>query len=186
MFWPFLSGNVLVWYIKHCFRKEDIANEVAAGLWVGRYPLAIKSGDKRFLELIQKDLVCVVDLTVEFPLKTSFVGTAVYHSCPSLDRLMSTPTALAKLAVNLLALRRSSSDGTKQAMYVHCANGHGRSALVAAMVLIMNNECNDFEHAKVVMRENRPGIKWQQHQEAVAKCSLLEAQASVKLVPANE
>ena len=171
-FLPFLTGNFVVWWLKHALcRKEDLGNEVSGGaqeLWVGRYPLHIKTDDTRVLRNLHAiGVTCVVDLTCEFPAHKRFVKQASYFCCPSLDRLMASPETLSRAAVNVLDKVREPG-----AVYVHCANGHGRSALFAGILLILCNRCSSLAEAEVLMKSGRPGIKWQPHQEMVAKLAL--------------
>src|SRR5262249_61733342 len=49
--------------------------------------------------------------------------------------------------------------GWQGTVYVHCAAGHGRSATVAAAVLIARCLAGSVEEAEHLMRKVRPGIR---------------------------
>ena len=44
-------------------------------------------------------------------------------------------------------------------VYVHCALGHGRSALVTAAVLLRRGIVGDVRAAELHLRERRPGVR---------------------------
>ena len=48
--------------------------------------------------------------------------------------------------------------------YIHCANGHGRSASLAALVMVLKGESADTVAAFAAMKRHRPlvGIQLQQ------------------------
>jgi protein-tyrosine phosphatase len=161
-FFPYLLGMYSFWYLKHMCLGEQVCNQVAAGIWVGRFPLNILSNDSRF----DNRLTHVVDLTCEFPSRRAFHGNIQTYLCaPSLDRLLADPRTLLDCAKKVL-------NDSDSCTYVHCANGHGRSGLFAGMLLVMRGECKDLDAAKIFMRKKRSVINWQPHQQAVAQLSL--------------
>lgn len=52
-------------------------------------------------------------------------------------------------------------------VYVHCANGHGRSASLAAMVMVLRGEADSWREAFRLMRLSRPLVHIQPPQEAI-------------------
>ena len=54
-------------------------------------------------------------------------------------------------------------------IYVHCANGHGRSGLFAGMMLVVMGVCGDLDAAKGRMRLKRSVINWQVRTKIVLK-----------------
>ena len=52
--------------------------------------------------------------------------------------------------------------------FVHCANGHGRSSLVVAMVMIIRGVAPDIKSAYDLMRQHRPRVHYQPAQERSA------------------
>src|SRR5262249_39640038 len=49
--------------------------------------------------------------------------------------------------------------GTTSAVYIHCAAGHGRSATVAAAVLLARGLASDVKEAEALLRKARPGVR---------------------------
>lgn len=49
--------------------------------------------------------------------------------------------------------------------YVHCANGHGRSATYCAVVMMYRGQARGWRHAFTVMKAKRPWINIQRPQE---------------------
>ena len=58
-------------------------------------------------------------------------------------------------------------------MYIHCANGHGRSGVFAAIMLVARGLLSDLDEAKKYLKEKRSVINWQEHQQDVAEDVLL-------------
>ena len=48
--------------------------------------------------------------------------------------------------------------------YIHCANGHGRSASLAALVMVLRGEVPDTAAAFVAMKAKRAQVKIQMQQ----------------------
>ena len=139
--------------------REQVCNEVwSGGIWVGRYPWEISIQDKRFSE---HPISHVVDLTGELP-RLSFHNKVQYICCPSLDRLLCDPVILADACQSL----------PESGVYIHCANGHGRSGLFAALYLVHNGMCKNIDEAKIIMKRKRNVLNWQPHQQNVAEEAL--------------
>ncbi len=162
-FLPFHLGHFAAWRLKHLCKGENPAEEVADGIWVGRYPLEIGIGDARFRG---RPVSHVVDLTGEFPARAAFHGAegVTYLCLPSLDRLLSSPERLAAAA---RVVHRDAS-----CAFVHCANGHGRSGLFAGILLVLRGDAPDLDAAKRQMKRKRSVLNWQIHQQVVAERAL--------------
>ena len=122
-FFPFFAVSWLFWSIKHVVLDffEDPYNEVSDGFWVGRWP-------RRYPAEFPVEADNVVDLTAEFPARRTVVRERTYLCCPCLDMEMPQARALADFAQRVASLQGRT--------YVHFANGHGRSALIVAMVCV--------------------------------------------------
>lgn len=144
--WPTL-GPVLgllsaLWHLQLWVRREAVCHEVAAGVWLGRRP--------RYGE-IPAGVRLVVDLTAEFA-KAPGVGMGHEYAClPTLDGL-----APGAVEVEAILAKIEACGGP---VYVHCALGHGRSALVAAAVLLRRGIVGDIRAAELHLRERRPGVR---------------------------
>jgi len=146
---PYLLLTWLLWYLQTRFSKEAICNEVTPGLWLGR---------RASVKELPPDTTLIVDLTSEFsearPLRTG----CAYLCLPALDNAAPDPEAFRK-AVWVAA----AWDGV---VYVHCALGHGRSALVAAAILMARGMAGNPEEAFARVKQARPGVRLNQRQWA--------------------
>ena len=166
IFLPYLFGAFVFWRIKHLWKGEHVCDKVAHGIWVGRYPLHLSVDDPRFAE---QPLKIVVDLTGEFPTRRAFHGRTTYLCAPSLDGLLADPRVLLDTA---RAVITSYDAERNHSVYVHCANGHGRSGLFAGILMVMRGDCSSLEEARVLMKSRRSVIGWQPHQQRIAEETL--------------
>ena len=142
-FLPFLATSWLVWWFRHtCIhRAEQPYNEVVPGIFLGRYPWP----------QLQKTRCCpgafptacgsggasepacgVVDMCCEFPAHGAIVAQSqgLYRCLPCLDGDMPADEAAFVAMCQEVA-------GWDKSVYVHCANGRGRSACVVVMLLVL-------------------------------------------------
>lgn len=136
---------LLAWGVWHLWRwrtSEDCCNEVCPGLWVGRKPLR---GD------LPEGAGCIVDLTSEFARCRAVIEGRKYYCLPILDRFVPLKKELLDL------IERLSKE--KGGIYIHCAMGHGRSAMVAAALIIARGLADNPEDAIQRIKAARPGIK---------------------------
>jgi protein-tyrosine phosphatase len=141
------------WSVARLVSREDCSNEVAPGLWLGRRPLP---GE------LPAGVDLIVDLTAEFPENASVRAGREYVCIPVLDTTAPGDDDMRELVDRLCAHPGKA--------YVHCAQGHGRSACVVAAVLIRRGIAADLAAAEARLKECRPGasLKWVQR-EAVAR-----------------
>ncbi len=155
---PYFAVAWTLWQIKSRLGSENAYDEVAPGILVGRRPLEPSEAPR--------DMELVVDLTSEFPRSPSTAHVAGYECIPTLDTTAPNDADFAALVGRL--------EGQDGPIFVHCAMGHGRSATVAAALMIRRGLVADVEAAIVAMRERRPRIHLHRTQrEAVAR--LVEA-----------
>jgi protein-tyrosine phosphatase len=99
-----------------------------------------------------------VDLSAEFPRTGRGLPGKAYWCVPILDASVPDEHALAALLNQI----RTWPGG----VFVHCASGHGRSALVGAAVLIARGLANGSRQAEERLRKARPGIHLNRNQRA--------------------
>ncbi len=139
---------------------EPVANEVAAGVWVGRRPRAHELPD---------GIAIVVDLCAELTAAPGVAAGRAYLAIPTLDATSPSPAEIARAVDAILA--------TGGAAFIHCAFGHGRSATVAAAVLVRRGDAT-LEDVERKMRACRPRIGLNAHQRvALAEAVRLGAPA---------
>ena len=149
---PYLAYTWLLHEITRWFLREAVANEVAPGLWVGRRPTARE---------LPSDCRLVVDLCAELPASRGVASARGYLCLPALDASAPTPSQID------VAVKAIESCGG--AAFVHCAFGHGRSATIAAAVLLSRREAT-LEDVIDKLRVARPRISlsWGQRRALAA------------------
>src|ERR1041384_511535 len=150
--WAWLAWAPIFGYMRllhelaRSLTDEPVANEVAPGVWVGRRP--------RRHEL-PPGIAIVVDLCAELAAAPGVATGRGYLSIPTLDATSPTPDQIAGAVDTMLA-----AGGP---VFVHCAFGHGRSATVAAALLIRRGDAT-LEDVEGKLRARRPRIGLNPHQ----------------------
>lgn len=139
---PYLLLTWLVFHIVTTLRGSRDASEVTRGLWLGRRPM---------LRDVPIGTTLIADMTCEFSAVRGLDEACAYIALPTLDN--SAPPLAGLLA---FVRRIAAHEGV---VYLHCAQGHGRSALVAACVLIARGKAKDPESALAMIRKVRPRIR---------------------------
>ena len=148
-FGPYLAFTLVVHHLARLL-PEPALDEVAPNLFVGRRVLAheLPAGIQR-----------VVDLTAELHEPRGVRQRAHYRCLPTLDATVPDPAGLAALVEELARL--------EEPLFLHCAQGHGRSATLAAAILLRRGACADPDAAEALMRRARPGIRLKPAQRRV-------------------
>lgn len=155
--WPYFALTALSYCLSRVLaRREGAFVEVAPNVILGR---RLTARESRRAET--QGWVAVLDLAAELPEAQPLRDLANYRSLPVLD---ATAMHTAQLRDAVEWVSRNASDGP---VYVHCALGHGRSALVAAAYLIAAGLAPDAKAAVKRLRELRPGVRLQRSQRRV-------------------
>ncbi len=142
LLFPYLAVTWLLWVMQTRLTREPRHHEIVSSLWLGRYC----SQDE-----LPSGVVRIVDLTSEFPEPKSVTTGRTYLCLPTLDT-----SAPSLEAFHDLIRTVASSD---QPTYIHCALGHGRSAMVVIAVLIARGDAATLDEAIAKVKAIRPGIK---------------------------
>jgi hypothetical protein len=153
---PIFGYMRLLHELARSLTDESVGDEVAPGVWVGRRP--------RRHELPAGTAI-VVDLCAELPEAPGVAADRRYLAIPTLDATAPPPGEIVRAVEAVLA--------TPGAAFIHCAFGHGRSATVAAAVLVRRGEAT-LDDVERILRAARPRIGLNAHQrralaEAVAR-----------------
>lgn len=155
LFWPFHGLNFLFLSSFRRGKKENrfdlIDDKIVLGCQLSREHEA---------ELAAHSVCAVLDLTCEFA-EASFLRHLDYRSIPILDTHTPPLEALQEGADFLV---QSAAQGP---VYVHCALGHGRSALFVAAYLIRSRKAKTADEAIEFIRARRPNIGLHPGQRAV-------------------
>lgn len=154
--WPLLGYMRLMHELARSLTSEPVANEVAPGIWVGRRPRRHELPD---------GIAIVVDLCAELPEAPGVANGRGYLAIPTLDAMSPTPDQIARAVDAMLAAGGPA--------FIHCAFGHGRSATVAAALLVRRGDAT-LDGVEAMLRARRPRIGLNAHQrralaEAVAR-----------------
>ena len=149
---PHLAPLWLTWRLVRAVSREDCSNEVVPGVFVGRRPLA---GE------IPPEVTLLVDLTAEFPELRAVQAGRQYVSAPMLDTGIAQREPFAELVRQV-----SQWPG---AVYIHCAQGHGRSGTLATAVIVAKGHCATADEAVSMLRAARPRLRLGRNQLAFAK-----------------
>lgn len=141
LLFPYLVVAWTLWQLKSRFLSRDAWHEVAPGVRLGRRPLRASE--------LPPDTRCVVDLTSEMPRVFPELGLK-YFCLPMLDTSVAPDDELAEL-VELIA----NEEGP---LYLHCAMGHGRSATVAAALLLRRGLATSADDAIARLKAVRPSV----------------------------
>jgi len=141
---PFLIfmrvGREVLWRAHH---QEAAYDEVGPGIYVGRWLRR---------DALPEDAAVVVDMTSELTAPPCVRALTDRYIClPTLDG-----SAPSEAELHELLERLADHQGP---LYVHCAAGHGRSAMVAATLLVSRGHAADVAGAVALMRRARPGVR---------------------------
>ncbi len=148
LFWPYHLMNWLTWGLFRWGVRENPFDEVAPGVFLGGRLL---SSDRTRFQAAR--IASTLDLTVEFSEIGFIRATRGYACLPVLDR---TPLSLAELRVAVQFIEQRLASGP---VFVHCALGHGRSAMAVAAWLLHKRMARSPAAAVAQLREKRPGVR---------------------------
>ncbi|MEM0970512.1 MAG: hypothetical protein AAF191_00160 [Verrucomicrobiota bacterium] len=138
---PYLLIGWTAWHLLRLVDRAPAWQRIDEGLTIGRRVLP-----QEFPEAV--DLT--VDLTTEFREPPGVVRATAYLSHPILDNHAPPPEELSAL------VERISDQGH---VYIHCAEGHGRAALLSACVLLRRGVVQTPEEAVQRLQEKRPRVR---------------------------
>jgi len=148
VWWPVFVFQWIGHELARSVTSEPVANEVAPGVWVGRRPRP---------DELPAGIAIVVDLCAEMPAARGVNDGREYITVPTLDARTPTPAELV-----MIVDRVQAAGGPA---FIHCAFGHGRSATVAAAVLVRRG-LYTLDTVEAAMKAKRPRIGLNRRQRA--------------------
>lgn len=136
---PYLAPFYGIWHLLRLTLPEAPFAEVVPGFFLGR----------RLLLHEYPRVKTLVDLTAE--LDEHIPSNADLFAFPILDGAPAPPAMLREMARKIAS--------SPQPIYLHCAQGHGRTSMVAAAVLIELGVVQSVPEALEKIRMVRPGAK---------------------------
>jgi hypothetical protein len=139
LFVPYFAFAWLLWRTHRLISREDAWNEVAPGLFLGR----------RVEGRELPDVPAVVDMTAEFVEPRSIRRLPGYHCLATLDANAPDERRFLDLVDQLATTPR---------LFIHCAQGHGRSATLAAALLMRRGLASSAHDAEAQLKAKRPAV----------------------------
>ena len=149
---PAHALNQVAFHAMRAFTSSRPFDEIEPGLFLGRRLTGREADLKAFRT--------VLDLTAEFTEPPGLRQAANYLCVPVLDHTPPTAEQL-RLALEFLAAHRA--DGP---VLVHCAAGHGRSALVLAAQRLRTGQAANAAEAIAQLQRIRPNVRLNAAQRA--------------------
>ncbi len=129
---PWILFTQIIFRMQVFCIKEDFANKIAhTNIWISRRPLENDNLDKFSL---------VIDLTAEF---TRDLNAKNYICIPNLD---------AHYLKNIEIIDKKFKNSN---ILVHCANGHGRSSIFVALLMLKWNYATNIKQALEMIKASR-------------------------------
>ncbi len=139
---PYLVYVWSIWHVVRLLSREPAVSRVDDELFIGRRLLN---------EELPVGIQTVVDLTSEFAEPRRLRSVSRYVSFPILDASTRSANEIAELAVSVAKLAAP--------IYIHCAQGHGRTGLIAASVLLAAGKADSVDQAVSRLEEARSQLK---------------------------
>ena len=136
---PYLLYVWGVWHLIRIVSREPAYSTLADGILIGRRLLSSE---------LPAGIRTVVDLTSEFPESSALRSVPNYIAAPMLDGSVLAPQSLVAIASRIVT--------SETPVYIHCAQGHGRTGLIAALLLIARGDADDPDAAMALIRSSRP------------------------------
>lgn len=149
---PYLAITWIVWRGLRWVRRGEDFGPLVEGVFIGRRLLA---GE------YPPGIASVVDLTCEFPEPKGVRDGRVYRSLPVLDASGTSLETLRNLVTEISRMRRE--------VYIHCAEGHGRTAMVAVAFLLHSGAASSPEEAMDLVLQARPKARLSPAQRRVVE-----------------
>jgi protein-tyrosine phosphatase len=149
---PYFLLAWLAWTLHGWIARPERSHEIIPGLWVGR---RARASD------LPEGIACVVDMTSEFWEPAAVRAGRTYLCLPTLDHHVPGERAFFDLVQQVAGLDRP--------VYVHCAHGYGRAAMLAAAVMIERGLASGLEDAEQILKQSRPKVHLARRQRVLIR-----------------
>lgn len=136
---PYLALQYALWHLARSLSSEPAYAHLTEQVLIGR----------RLLKGEYPKLKTLVDCTAEFD--ENVPDGVTYLPLPLLDGMAARPDALREVAGRIAI--------AQPPVYIHCAQGHGRTAMVAASVLLASGGATTVDDALASVKRARPGAR---------------------------
>ncbi len=163
LFFPYLFLTWATWHGVRLLHRETAFDQLTSTIWIGRRLLGSEP---------PPPVQIVLDLTCEFEEpKAIRCNCKRYISLPILDKGIPMDSDSVLSIVRELAVPRTS-------VYVHCAQGHGRTGMIATLVLLARHTDLSVAEALASVRRARPGVALAREQLDFVKSAAILLKAS--------
>ncbi|MEZ6044406.1 MAG: dual specificity protein phosphatase family protein [Planctomycetaceae bacterium] len=138
---PYLIYAWTAWHLIRLFKREAAYDQLTDKIYIGR---------RLMNHEVPSFIDHVIDLTCEFSEPRSF-REKKYYSYPILDGFIPRSEDLQTWVLEVSRL--------EGVIYIHCAEGHGRTGLFAAALLIQQGMFNSIEDALEFIKSKRPLVR---------------------------
>ncbi|MEO2090621.1 MAG: protein-tyrosine phosphatase family protein [Gemmataceae bacterium] len=147
LLFPYLAFTRSVWWVACRFDRQPPLHELVPNVFLGR---------RAAFHGLPANTAAVIDLTCEFTDVAGIRRLPGYVCLPTLDAGIPDPARFRE-CVRLAA-------EFPGVVFIHCAQGHGRSGLFAAAVLLARGLATDPKDAVRQVRAVRRGVRVKPHQ----------------------
>ena len=169
LFLPLHLLNRLSFFLISRTSGERPADRIAENIWLGRRLTSAEAA-----VIFGDSAVAVLDFTSEFQ-ECSRLLSGQYLCLPTIDHTPPTQTALQAGAAFITAHFREGP------VFVHCALGHGRSAIAVAAWLLQNDPKLEVDAAIRQLRSIRSGVRLNGEQREALKTFAQNARKTKEL-----
>ncbi|MDB4986360.1 MAG: uncharacterized protein JWN04_1538 [Myxococcaceae bacterium] len=148
---PYFGAAEFAWYLVRVLGGEEPWHEVSRGLYLGR---RVQHWE------VPARIGLVLDMTAEFVEPVELRTGRRYVCVPTLDASACDPHVLADTVEDI-----ADYEGN---IYVHCAAGHGRSAMAMGVLMVTRGVASDLDEAIAMMVKARTRVRLRTTQRRVA------------------
>jgi protein-tyrosine phosphatase len=152
---PYFGAAEFAWYLVRVLGGEEPWHEVSRGLFLGR---RVQHWE------VPARIGLVLDMTAEFVEPVELRTGRRYVCVPTFDASAPDPHLLAAAIAEIASYQGN--------IYVHCAAGHGRSAMAMAVLMVARGVADDLEDAVAQMCAARTRVKLRTTQKHVARAAI--------------
>ena len=135
------------WHVMRVLQNERVYDELEEKIVIGR---------RLFAKELPENIETVVDLTCEFCEQKSITQKYHYRCFPILDGSITEVSSFAEFACEIAK--------SEQRIYIHCAQGHGRTSMFTCLLLIAQKKYNNVDEAMAFIQQKRPRANMRKQQ----------------------
>lgn len=141
LLFPFHAMVMLTWQMMCLLSREPVSHQIHPTLRVGR---RVRRAE------LEWEFDLMLDLTCEMPASAQLAHAGRYICIPTLDATAVSLSALLDVLTQAI--------DAKERVYIHCAQGHGRTAFAAALMLGLEHRASTPHQAIELLQTKRPAM----------------------------